>query len=118
VRHGLTRTAGGGISFDVETTVKSVTIPPTIHTAMNVGGSTSSTQTFAAQSGVGTNVQTKVISVTGSATGNIVPTSVPGSPGVQQIPTSGLYAHRVRIEPYKYGWFKVEVELVDAASWS
>ena len=117
-RSGGARTAGTGFSFDTEIVVKTVTIPPTIHTALTLIGGGTSTQGFTAAAQVGTNIQSTTVGVSGNATAHINPTTIPATGGQSSIPTAGWFIHGLRIEPYKFGYLKVDAELVNATSWT
>jgi hypothetical protein len=117
-RSGFSRTTGAGVSTDGEVVVKSVTIPPTIHPAINVGGGVTKSVGYAASAGVGTNLSSRSAGASGIATARVLPTSIAGTPGQQTIPTSGLYIAKMRTEPYRYGYLKVYIELVNAVDFA
>ena len=50
-----------------------------------------------------------------TANGSVSPTAFAATPGISAIPTSGVYAYRVNVEPYRPGRAMVRVRIVDFA---
>lgn len=118
IRHqGAVRSRGSGASFDNEVTIKTITLPATVHPALNITGPTSATVGFAASSQIGNNIQNVNIAVAGNVTTSIFPTTIPATPGANSVPTTGRFITKMRSEQWNYGLTKVEVEVVDATSW-
>jgi hypothetical protein len=113
-------TSGDGFSGDSEVSVKSVTIPPTIHGVIGISGAgVAHTENFNATSQVSVSgVGTRVKTVYGTATCGINPTSLPATAGATSIPTAGKFCYQMRVEPYKFGYLKCDCLVVAAADWT
>jgi hypothetical protein len=112
--------SGDGMSGDVELTMKSVTIPPTIHGPINIGGmGTSHPENFSAWATISVSgIGTRTKAITGNATCVISPASLPATAGATSIPTAGKFCYQLRVEPYKYGFLKCDCLVVAAADWT
>lgn len=110
---------GGGESYTLSLTTKEMELPLCLHGVIVISP-TSATATatatadalitagtnFFGQEGTGSASKT----VTGSISASGLTATSPEGP-----PTSGLYLHRVRAEPYKFGFVRVICEVLDFA---
>lgn len=116
---GEASTTGFGQSYDVAITVKTVRIPPTIHSGISITSPSGAT-TFGASAiiNAGSGGNTGVITVSGQANGNIsVGTggliTIPATPGTALVPNSGYYLYRLVSEPHNKGdRIRVHAEIV------
>jgi len=113
-------TTGEGESFDYNHSFTAVTIPPTIHQAINFSNSEDQTESVTAtcQSGwvgYGGFPSANVLSsVTRDVKGKVEPKSLEKtSPEV--IPSNGFYIIKSTVEPYKWGYAKCMVIVLDAS---
>lgn len=108
---------GTGASQEVGLTVRTVRVPPTIHGAITVGGTTSDTQdiTASAQAIADAGTGTSFISEDGSVAGSITPTTLSATSHTTAIPTTGLYLLHTDADPYKWGYARIHCEVVDFA---
>lgn len=114
-----------GQGKDVGVTVRTVTIPPTIHPLITLS-STSDTADAAttvkanipAITGTGlapsfSSVTNEPTPLTLTATGSVTPTSLATTGHQTSIPVAGLYLYQIDTSPYKYGYATVRAILVD-----
>lgn len=103
---------GTGFSQEVGLTVRTVRIPPTIHEAIAVTGTTdefaSVTATASANAGSLASVEK-----TGIVNGSITPLSLLSTPGDSVIPASGKRILHIDAEPYRWGYARCHAEVVD-----
>lgn len=111
---GQARTIGGGNSYDILVSTKTIRIPPTIHAGLSLTGATTQAASFsaAAQISAGSGGNTGVVGISGNANGSITPTSLAATGGQATVPTSGTFLYRLSAEPYKYGYVKFHAEIV------
>jgi hypothetical protein len=114
-RGGSTRSGGNGTSQDVDIIVKTVSIPPTIHAGLTITTNAVVSGLFNAYAAI-TTPGAQVASTNSQAGSHIYPTTITATAGQQTIPT-GKYVHRMRVEPWKFNYFKVDCEVVNAADW-
>lgn len=109
--------AGSGTSGRVDYTVKTVTIPPTIHALVTISAPTLASNVYSAVATVNTSgFQTTTNFVNCQAGAFVNPASFAATGGQQTIP-SGVFVHRVKVEPWKFGYFKVDCEVVNSGDW-
>lgn len=121
IHAGSIRTSGDGVSLEVDTTVKVLRLPPTIHGALtitNASGLSGVVATCAISNGATASSRAVAASAIGAivnAANNLatIPATFASAGFLNTLPTSGLYLHRVQSEPYKYGYVKIHAEVVD-----
>lgn len=114
-RGGSARSGGGGTSQEVDIFVKTVTIPATIHASITIATNAVTSNLFGAVASV-TSPGSQVASSNSQAGSHIYPTTVNATAGQSTIP-SGKFIHRMRVEPWKYNFFKIDCEVVNSADW-
>lgn len=110
-------THGTGKKFDVSCSRHSIRIPPMIHGALSVGGTTSSSQTLSATASItdpftGTDTSPTIAD---TVTASLSPTSFSAT-SVTSIPASGLAILHANVKPYRFGWALVAVDVIDWAN--
>jgi hypothetical protein len=112
---GGSRSQGGGTGVKTEVVLKTITIPPTIHAAIGIATNSLTSGTWSAFSRI--NLGGVKDSVAYSTSNSfITPTTFAATEGQSTIP-SGTFVHRMRVEPWRFGYFKVDCEVVSSADW-
>jgi hypothetical protein len=113
-------TVGDGVSYDINSSFNSVTIPPTIHESIEIDNSEEQRQQLRARCAVGWNGYGGFPSVSAIAdfskdvVGTVTPTSL-GATTPDKIPDNGLYLMKCTVEPYKWGYAKCAAVVLDAS---
>lgn len=106
-------------SHSKQVTVKSVSIPPSIHGALSVsppGNITITATTSAAASGsIIPSVSTGTITGTATISSQVSPSTLASTGGDVTVPASGVYVKELHIEPYAYGYALITGVVVDFA---
>ena len=116
---GYDKTTGSGQEFDIGISLNAVTLPPTIHGAINIVNAQARERTVTANSTVhwfssGTFPPVYVTSnAAKTVEAKVTPTSLAATTPVD-IPKSGSYVVKSSIDPYKWGWVKCAAYVVDA----
>lgn len=111
------RSSGHGTSSDYGSTIRAVSIRPTIHGAISFGGFSTNTATATADaesglSGASGGAMSEAITASETAEGEVTPTSLAATSGATSIPTTGLYLWKVDPEIYKYGYVAFRVRIL------
>ena len=113
-------TVGDGVSYDINSSFNSVTIPPTIHEDIEIGNSEDKVKSVTANCLVGWNAYGGLPSVSAAAnftkdvTGSVYPKSLSAT-SQAEIPNSGFYLMKCTVEPYKWGYAKCAAVVLDAS---
>jgi hypothetical protein len=113
-------TVGDGVSYDINSSFNSVTIPPTIHENIEIGNSGDKVKSVTANCLVGWNAYGGLPSVSAAAnftkdvTGSVYPKSLSAT-SQAEIPNSGFYLMKCTVEPYKWGYAKCAAVVLDAS---
>ena len=113
-------TVGDGVSYDINSSFNSVTIPPTIHESIEINNSEEKRERLKAKCAVGWNGYGGFPSVSASAdfskdvVGTVTPTSLDATTP-DKIPDNGLYLMKCTVEPYKWGYAKCAAVVLDAS---
>lgn len=114
---GNARTSGSGFSEELELSVKTIRIPPTIHGAIAVVLPSVKFQTYTITGSINvTNAGLAGLGASGRADATYDTSSIPATPGQSVIPTSGVYIYKYIVEPYKNGYSKVHYITIDFAN--
>ena len=111
---------GRGEDFDFSSSINAVTIPPTIHGAINISGTNTKTVAVSCTADVGWTGfgvfpsldAAKTASTSGAA--SVEPTSLSATTPAL-IPTSGTYLIDSKVEPYDWGYARVFAETINAS---
>jgi len=113
-------TQGDGQSYDYNHSFNAVTIPPTIHEAITFSDAQDKTETVKARCLVGWTgtggfpTVYALADITKGITGKVEPKSLKAT-APNKIPESGFYIMKSTVEPYKWGYAKCMVVVLDAA---
>jgi hypothetical protein len=116
-------TVGDGVSYDINSSFNSVTIPPTIHENIQIGNSENKVKSVTANCLVGWNAYGGLPSVSAAAnftkdvTGSVYPKSLSATTP-DTIPDNGLYLMKCTVEPYKWGYAKCAAVVLNASKLS
>lgn len=120
-RSGFSRNNGSGTSLEVEVVSKTVTIPPTIHGDITITGDGSNyfasyqANGLITVDGFGT---TSTVPLSGQAVASLSTLNITHTGGSHsRVPTTGNFITSMKVEPYKFGYFKCDVEVVNAGAW-
>jgi hypothetical protein len=112
---------GSGKSSDISIVTSVTNISPTIHGVITLSGDTtksSSVTAYANASWAGyggfpsVNAQ---MAASASATGSVYPTTLDATTP-SDIPSTGIYVVKSKVEPYKWGWARCYAVLIDASN--
>ncbi len=115
---------GEGGSKSAGVSIRTITLPPTIHADLSVSGETSKDATATADAEAnfltnGTNwpeiADPPDVTKSATAVGSITPTSVSATTGATAIPSSGRYLHEMRVNSWRDGYNIVFMEVVNFA---
>ena len=115
------KTEGEGESYDINSTIRRITIPPTIHGALSLTGTTEDSVEITAAAEVGWSGPHNfpTVSATASATetvsGKVEPTSFSAT-SPSTYPTSGNYLVDCKVSPGRLGWLRCMAEIFDASN--
>ena len=105
--------SGSGEDQVFSSTIRAVVLPATIHPAIALSGTTTQTSTVTATAASDTGQSSASRTATLVAHMSVTPTTVPATPGLHAIPTSGIYAYKIDQEVFRDGYDKVRVLTVD-----
>lgn len=92
---GTVETEGAGDSYDLSPNIQIERIPPTLHEEFTLTGSSSVTKYATGSIDVGFDINAEAIA---TATSSVSPTTIAATTPAA-LPTSGLYAYRIDVEP-------------------
>jgi hypothetical protein len=111
---------GSGQSSDISIVTSVTNISPTIHGEITLSGDTTksaSVTAHASASWQGYNFPSinAQVGASASATGSVYPTTLPATTP-SEIPSTGTYVVKSKVEPYKWGWARCHAVLIDASN--
>jgi hypothetical protein len=114
-------TKGNGTSYSLGSSVNAVTIPPTIHSSIEISYAQRKEKKVkvSAYSSTGYTVNFPSLTVQDTAEHTLVADVNPktlSATSPAEIPTAGKYVIKTEISPYKWGWFRCSAVVVDAAN--
>lgn len=114
------RKVGEGTDYDFSSSIGTITIPPTLHAAGTVSGTTSKDPAVDVTAEVGWTGWGTFPSLDASSnaatsgSASITPTSITAT-NYTAIPSSGIYLVDTRVEPFDWGYARVFAETLDAS---